>query len=244
MSTFKSYGLYVLLSAVLPGTALASQSHWYIAVDGGQVRYSGISGIAQQWISITPLPPQGMLIISSQSSLQQSESNNIGYRLTAGYQFNRYFGIEGGFANFGQVQADGNGSVVMSPTNGILPLEQIATFTSSAKLRVRGWELAGIASWPLSQSWSLFGRAGIFDSHTKLEVASTPAPPTPGELVPKFINVSSSKWVPAYGAGVNFSPIDHWVLRLEWNRYAHLGDHGTTGRLNVNLLSLGVLYAF
>jgi len=235
--------VFFVLCVVAP-SAVAAPHGWYVAIDGGQSHYTGIVGASRQWLSITPLPPQGMVVVSSQASLQRSGSNDTGYRLIVGYQFNRYFGVEGGFSNFGQVQGDGSGSVVMAPVAGILPLEVIATYADSVKLRVRGWELAGTLSWPLSQRWSLFGRAGIFDSHTELEVASTPAPPISGGLISKSISVSNSKWVPTYGVGVNFSPADHWALRLGWNRYAHLGDRDTTGRFNVNLLSLGVAYAF
>lgn len=243
MGIIKTCSFCVLFSAALPVAALASQPHWYVAVDGGQSHYTGIAGTSGQWLSIRPLPPQGMVIDSSQASLQRSGSNDTGYRLIVGYQFDRYFGIEGGFSDFGQVQGNGSGSVVMAPTAGILPLEQIATYANSEKLRVQGWELAGTVSWPLGQSWSLFGRAGVFNSHTRLEVSSTSAPPAPGGLAPNFIKVSNSKWVPTYGVGVNFSPIDHWAVRLGWNRYAHLGDRGTTGRFDVNLLSVGIVYA-
>lgn len=238
----RTFVFFVL--CVVATSAVAAPPGWYVAIDGGQSHYTGIAGASRQWLSITPLPPQGWVIESSQASLQRSGSNGTGYRLIVGYQFNRYFGVEGGFSNFGQVQADGSGSVIMAPTAGILPLEAIATYADSVKLRVRGWELTGTASWPLSQRWSLFGRAGIFDSHTGLEVASTPAPPISGGLISKSISVSNSKWVPTYGIGMNFSPVDHWALRLGWNRYAHLGDRDTTGRFDMNLLSLGVAYAF
>lgn len=244
MNIIKVCGFCVFFSAALPGVALASQLRWYIAVDGGRSHYSGIADTSGQWLSITPSPPQGMMIESSQASLQRNGSNDTGYRLIAGYQFSQYFGIEGGFSNFGKVQGNGSGSVLMTPTAGILPLEQIATYTNSERVLVRGWELAGTVSWPLSQRWSLFGRAGVFYSHYESDVVSMPAPPTPGDLVSKFISVSNNKWTPAYGVGVNFSPVNHWGLRLEWNRYAHLGDRSTMGRFNVNLLSIGVVYAF
>jgi opacity protein-like surface antigen len=184
-----------------------------------------------------------MVVAGSLASLQQNDSSGTGYRLTTGYQFNPYFGVEGSYATLGSIHANGNGTVALSAANGFLPLEAIATFTDTAKLRTWGWELAATGSWPLGPHWSLFGRVSVFDSHTTLDVVSSPAPPSPSGLTARLVRDSSSKWTPAYGAGVSFSPVNHWAVRLGWDRYADLGSRNTDmGRFNVNLLSLGVVY--
>ncbi len=244
------FGVGFLLAAALglsaAATAAPSRSGWYLAIDGGQARYNGIVGNAQQWVSIAPTePPNSGMVIATlpQSSLQRSESSSTGYRLTVGYQFDRYLAMEGSYVNFGSIHAGGEGAVGTAAANGLLPLEGIATFSDAAKLRAWGWELAAIGNLPLNQRWSLFGRVGMFDSHTRLDIVSTPASPSPAGLIATSVSESSSSWEPTFGVGVSFSPVDHWAVRLDWDRYAHMGDRDTImGRSNVNLVSLGFVY--
>ncbi|MDE2270699.1 MAG: outer membrane beta-barrel protein [Xanthomonadaceae bacterium] len=246
MSTPKRLRVLIILCAcALPAAALAAQPGWYVAIDGGLARYGGIAGDAEQWVSITPSasPPPGMVVTNFQSSLRQHDLNHAGYRMAFGYQFNPYFGIEGSYATLGSIHASGDGRVDMSAANGFLPLEAVATFANTAKLQTWGWELAATGSWPLGTHWSLLGRVGVFDSHTSLDIASAPAPPPPGGLIATFVNELRSRWEPTFGVGVGFSPVDHWAVRLDWDRYLSLGNRDTImGRFNVNLLSLGVVY--
>lgn len=242
MNILKRNCFAILVAVTLPTTALAVQPGWYVAVDGGKAHYNGIAGNAQQWISFAPTPPPGMVIVNSEPSSHQSKSNATGYRLTVGYQFNPYFGVEGGYVNLDNVHANGDLRVETTAANPFAPLEGIATYADAAKLRARGWELAATGSWPLNPRWSLFGRLGMFDSHYKLDITSTPAPPYPGGSAAST-SESRSTWAPTAGFGVSFSPVNHLALRLGWDRYAHLGSRNTSmGRFNVNLVSLGVVY--
>jgi OOP family OmpA-OmpF porin len=244
MDLFRRFRFVVLFAVAFPATAFATPPGWYVAIEGGQARYPGITGNAGQWMAVTPSPPEGMVIVDSQSSLQHGGSNDTGYKLIAGYQFNPYFGVEGGYVALGSVQSNGTGTVDVAPADGFLPLEEFATFTDTARLRVHGWELAATGTWPLNQHWSLFGRLGAFRSHTTLDITSNPAPPLPGDMLTEAIHESSTDWTPTYGVGANYSPIPHWTFRLSLNRYAHLGDSSSTGgRFDVNLVSLGVVYA-
>jgi len=244
MDLFRRFRFIVLFAVILPATAFAMHPGWYVAIEGGQERYPGISGNAGQWMAATPSPPQGMTIADSQSSLQHGGSNDTGYKLIGGYQFNPYFSVEGGYVALGSVHSNGSGTVDMVPADRILPLEELATFADTARLRVRGWELAATGTWPLNRHWSLFGRLGAFHSRTTLDITSDPAPPLPGGLITESIHESSTDWTPAYGVGASYSPIPHWAFRLSWNRYAHLGDSSSMGgHFEANLVSLGVVYA-
>lgn len=244
MNLIKRLGVLVLFATIFPVAAFAVQPSWYVAIIGGQARYSGIAGNAAQWVTVTPSPPQGMTVADSQSSLQRSGSNATGYKLIGGYQFNPHFSVEGSYVALGSARSNGSGTVDMAPADGILPLEELATFADTARLRVHGWELAATGIWPLNQHWSLFGRLGAFHSRTSVDITSNPAPPHPGGLITESIHESSTDWGPTYGVGASYSPIPHWALRLSWNRYAHLGDSSSMeGSFDVNMVSLGVVYA-
>lgn len=244
MNNPKSRIPLLLFALFVPAAALAAQPGWYLEADGGQTDFGGIAGTAQRSLSV-PQPAQGWTVGGSSFSVQQSESNDTGYRVLVGYRFNAYLALEAGYVDLGNVHASGTGTAESAPTCNTpvcILLVQLDTYTGSAKVQAHGAELAVVGSWPISARWSLLGRVGAFDSHTRLDIASTPASPTPA-LVATSVSESSSNWRPTFGVGVSFSPVDHWALRLGWDRYPHLGDHSISGAtLNASLFSLGVLY--
>src|SRR5262245_45370631 len=64
-------------------------------------------------------------------------SGDTGYKLYGGYDFNRYFAVEGGYFDLGRV-SDATGHA-----NG------------------RGFYVDGVGKFPFAQNWSLLGSAGI-----------------------------------------------------------------------------------
>lgn len=239
----------VLIGAMgFPLAAFATQPGWYVALDAGQARYSGIGENASQWLSLPPAnsPPQTSDVAYAPTA-SRAESHDTAYRATIGYQFDPYFGLEAGFVDLGEIRADSTGSysygtICPGGSSGVcLPLATSGPDASSADLRARGWVVAVTGSWPITSQWSLFARLGAFDAHSRLDIANTPSGPT-DPFVPNSVRVSDTRWDPTYGIGVDYSPIDHWALRLGWDRYASLGDRNTTGKYSVNLVSLGVVY--
>lgn len=252
----KRFGICAItLTVLLPAAAFATQPGWYIAIDGGQARYSGVAGNAAGWLSLPPTdvpPPQPdsdtLVSCCTRAATVSFGSTDTAYRLTAGYQFNRYFGLEIGYVDLGSIDAAGHGTFSFSyqcPIDTLCPdLIGGEGYASSAHLGDRGWVLAMTGSWPLDSHWSLFGRAGMFDSHARLDVTTTPdsseSPANP--FAANSLHESATDWEPTYGVGVDYSPIDHWALRLGWDRYASLGDRSTAGTFSVNLVSLGVVF--
>ena len=79
-------------------------------------------------------------------------TGDTGYRLYGGYQFNRYFGLEGGYFDLGKVSnASGN-------ANG------------------RGFYLDGVGTFPISPSWSLLGSAGYSQARFKTSAGDDSSP--------------------------------------------------------------------
>lgn len=48
----------------------------------------------------------------------------------------------------------------------------------------------------------------------------------------------------SYGVGAQYDFARNWAGRLEWNRFRDVGDPNTTGRSDIDLLSLNVSYLF
>lgn len=70
-------------------------------------------------------------------------SGDTSYKLYGGYQFNRYFGLEGGWVDLGKV-SDASGHA-----NG------------------RGYYLDAVGTFPLAANWSLLGSAGYANAKFK-----------------------------------------------------------------------------
>lgn len=77
---------------------------------------------------------------------------DTGYKLYGGYQFNRYFGLEGGYFDLGKV-SDATGNA-----NG------------------RGLFLDAVGTFPLTPSWSLLGSAGYSQARFKTSAGDDSSP--------------------------------------------------------------------
>jgi OOP family OmpA-OmpF porin len=74
------------------------------------------------------------------------DADSTAYRFTAGWRFNDYLAVEGGYQNFGRFEQtfDDAGTPVL------------------LSLKADGFTVGGIGSLPISDKFSLFARAGAF----------------------------------------------------------------------------------
>jgi OOP family OmpA-OmpF porin len=142
---------------------------------------------------------------ATSSGFTGCDDKDIAWKLQGGYDFNQNFGLELGYVRFGKFEATAPG------VTG----------------NVKAWalELLGIASFPLSREFSLYGKAGIFRWDADAEVAG-------GGLVLQASD-KGTDFTFGFGASYAFSP--NLAARLDWQRYTDV---------DVNILSLGVMYKF
>src|SRR2546421_1345522 len=76
------------------------------------------------------------------------DDEDTAFRLFGGYQVNRNFAAELGYADLGKVKA----------TAGAV----------NADIKASAWDLSAIGSFPVANQFSLFGRLGLFVSEAKL----------------------------------------------------------------------------
>lgn len=115
-------------------------------------------------------------------------------------------------------------------------------------LEIKGWNVAGIGILPISESFALFGKLGMFkwDLDYKCKTASGTA--TCGSPA----NRSASGTDLSYGVGLSYTLTKQVGLRLEWERFKDVGDpnktrgtdNGKTGQSDADLLSVGIQYKF
>jgi OmpA-OmpF porin, OOP family len=76
------------------------------------------------------------------------DEKDVGWRGFAGWQFNRYIGLELGYANLGKAEASGGGA--------------------SASLKSRGVDLVGVFTYPFNDMFGVYGKAGMARMRTKI----------------------------------------------------------------------------
>lgn len=88
------------------------------------------------------------------------DDNTIGYMLGGGYQFNRYFSVEGGYNDFGDLEET-------LTENGV---------TASASVDANGFYAAAIGKVPLGQNFALTGKAGLlkWDADILVQIPTLP----------------------------------------------------------------------
>jgi len=195
---------FLLAAAVGPVAAQESEKGIYL---GGSVGYAQYKDVCKNLF----IPCEG---------------NDTAWRFFGGYQFNRNWSLELGYADLGE--AEGAGPI---PAGGN------ATFRTQAY----GFDLTGIGSVYLTQRLSLFGRLGAYMGRTTRDIEFT-----------NFPNVNEAKTNSGftYGAGLGYN-LGYFGVRAEWQRYGNIGTNqnsgiegGPSGTDEIDVFSLGLLFRF
>lgn len=143
-----------------------------------------------------------------------------GWKAYSGYQFNKYLGVEGGFANLNDYTGQ-TGTIV--------------TNTAS-----NAWMLAAVGAYPLTAKLSLTAKLGAAYVLTKTNTKDTAAP-DPYPLSPTQRSGEDS-YVPNYGLGVKYALFDNMDLRAEWERF-DLGNNDIF-KSDIDLMTAGFVVKF
>ncbi len=82
----------------------------------------------------------GYVTLADTESNVEFDGNDVGYKLFGTYMFNNFFGIEGGYVDFGAPDAD--------------------VFGNNLSIEATGWNGYLIANLPLGNTFDLFAKAG------------------------------------------------------------------------------------
>jgi OmpA-OmpF porin, OOP family len=166
--------------------------------------YAGI-GLGQSKASCTGLSGTGIGCDDTDASLG----------LYGGYQFNRYLGIELGYADLGEVNASGPGT--------------------TASVGAKGFELSGTATLPFSQEFAGYAKLGVFRWDLDASAWGTAG---------RAFTVSESGTDLTYAMGVKYDfPGSGVGVRAQWQRYNNIGSE-ITGTSNVDVFSIGIYARF
>lgn len=138
------------------------------------------------------------------------DNKDTGYRAFVGWQFHPNFALEGGYFHMGEASGVGPAGV--------------------GSFKVRGWDLVGVAMFPVWQQLSLYGKAGMARSRVNLNTNAG-------------FSQSDNTWDFTYGLGGEWGFTRNLAARLEWQRYADVGS-GNTTKDDVDYFNAALLYRF
>ncbi|HNC53164.1 MAG TPA: outer membrane beta-barrel protein [Accumulibacter sp.] len=197
------------------GVAAAQQSGFYVGAGVGQGKVSIDNGASDALVNA------GATNVSS-----SKDNTDTSYKIFAGYQINKNFEVEGGYANFGKYKASASGTIAGGPISASGDVKSYAIFLDAV----------GIA--PVTEAFSVFGKAGVAFTDTEANASAS------GAGVAASASDSARKWVPKLGVGAQFYVSRNVALRAEYEYYFKVGDQNSTGQSDVQVLTAGVTIGF
>ncbi|MHB1992437.1 OmpA family protein [Metallibacterium scheffleri] len=200
-----------ILAVIASPFAMADSPGWYIGANVGQSRAT----IDNQRIS------NGLLQSGFVTTSMSDRDRNTGFKFFGGYQFNRYFALEGGYFDLGK----------FGFTSMTLPAGSL-----NGNIRLRGLDFDVVGFLPITERLSAFGRVGLIYAQARDDFSGTGAVnvriPYPRK------NATNYK----FGVGLQYALTQSLGMRLEAERYRIDDAVGNKG--DIDLLSVGLIYRF
>jgi len=221
----KDVGFAALLGTLaigLPATGMAQGTEvasfgWYIGGSAG--------------ISSTKFNSAGFSSDLAGAGLTNSvsgvEEEDKGFKLFAGYRFNRHFGLEASYLDLGSFSV----STVVTRVNGIAVVPQ--TVVGSINIK-EAFSLAAIGVLPLGGSrFSLLGKLGVYSIKTEARLTGPAG----------FLSDSDRNQNLLVGLGASYDFASKFGVRAEWERFLDVGSD-SVGKGDIDMMSIGLVYRF
>ncbi|MHB8920616.1 MAG: outer membrane beta-barrel protein [Halothiobacillus sp.] len=204
--------LSLLVAAIMSGpVAVADDSGWYVGGNVGQSR----AKIDNERIT------RNLLGSGFTTNSMKDDDRDIGYKLYGGYQFNKYFALEGGYFNLGKFGYTAN----TTPAGSL-----------AGKIKLQGVNLDVVGLWPITDKFSLFGRVGVNYAKAQDNFVGT------GAVQVVNSNPSARDTNYKFGVGAQYALTESLDVRAEIERYRINDAVGNKG--DIDLISAGIVYRF
>lgn len=150
---------------------------------------------------------------------------DVAWSFSAGYRFNRFFGVEAGYVDLGHFSA--------SLTGRSNAPDAHADMIFSA----RGGTVAAVGTFPFG-NWEAYLRSGVLFANTHITVSGS------NNTVSIDERVSTETAHALAGAGLGYNVDAHWRAQLGITGYFHVGSNGRINGPNIRALTVGVTYRF
>ncbi len=168
----------------------------------------------------------------------QTTSRNA-FKLQLGYEFSPNFAVEGGYISLGKTEYSATYNSRITVTGLGIPVGALRPGTQTQSNKISGWNAAGVGIYPINNSFSLFAKLGMIYAKVKSSSAGNGDFTTTNES-------DDSKAKAYYGVGATYYPLHdrNLGIRAEYERFSKIGDSGTTGSSDINLMTVGVSSKF
>jgi OOP family OmpA-OmpF porin len=206
---------YTALAAALlaAAPALAQSRGPYLGISGGYSRSDIDTG------EINDEARSAGFATASTSA----DETDTAWKVFAGFQFNRNFALELGYADLGEFSSRTRTTGPAATVNG--------------EFKAKAWSLDAVGTLPLNDRFSLLARAGAMYYDLDARAAAVAAG------VPVTVHESDKDVSWKAGLGAQYSFATNLGARLEWEHYHRLGD-ADTGKSDVDTISLGLQFRF
>ena len=204
--------LSVLALALMAATcAMADNTGWYGGANLGQ---------SQATIDDARIT-SGLLANGLTAGGINDINRDLGFKVFGGYQYNKYFAVEGGYFDLGQFGFN---------------TSTVPAGTFSGEIKLKGLNLDAVGILPITDKFSVFGRIGVTHIQANDSFVGTGAV---NVLNPSPNSRDTNLKV---GLGLQYALTDSLTLRSEIERYRIDDAVGNKG--DVDLVSVGLVYRF
>lgn len=214
-----------LAVAALPA---AAQVSWYAAASGGQARTDSeyIASVENGLGNIQ----------TAHTSLDEKDA---AWKLTGGLQLARGVALEVTYVDLGKISTStrGTGGNFMTP------------YGVDINRKVQGVGLDVVGSLPVASSVDLMGKLGVYRMDVKTGISLVDDISFVNST-DRSRNVNGKEDIVHVGLGAQFRVAPRWAIRAEYERFMDvgnrfvLGDPNGTGRADVDLATVGVVFNF
>ena len=201
----------VILGIVATSAASADDSGWYVGANFGQSRAK----------IDDPRIVDGLFNEGFDTTAIKNDYRHLGYKLFGGYQFDRYFALEGGYFDLGK----------FGYTANTLPLAGLVGNT-----HINGANIDAVGTLPIVGGFSAFARFGYNYAYAKDTFTGY------GDVLVEDPRRSEHGGNYKYGFGLQYAFNRWWTLRAEGERYRV--DDAVGNRGDIDLYSVGLVYRF
>ena len=165
--------------------------------------------------------------------------HDVGYKAFAGYRFAGPFALELSYVDLGEPRAH----YAFRPTTGLINQN---LYTRESTYRIRGVNLAGVGTLPITDKLSARATVGAF--YSQLDY-SEQGRQTSGDVY-TFAAPTLRQTNLSYGLGVAYRFAAQWSVRGDWDRFRNVGQSfkltvDDNGRFaNIDLFSVNIEYHF
>jgi OOP family OmpA-OmpF porin len=171
---------------------------------------------------------QARQLLPSTAIVVGTDYNNqdTAFKVFGGYQFNPYFGLEGGYFDLGKFSYSTTTSTAAPATAGLLHSEK----------KVQGVNADVVGTLPFTPSFAVLGRVGL--QHAKASTKLT----SEGSAAIASSGTGKRETNYKLGVGLQYTFPNRVMLRGETERY-RIND-GVSGHGNINVFSLSLVLPF